>query len=183
MVAPVMRALGPPDMKMHTMSMPHLMFYAPNITNEDIGAAPNLSDHFTLLYPFIDKQGIAEQSCMIQLIGQGDRGPHLRRDAMVTWLMRRAIGAFERTWNYDARYLYDILEASPRAARLFWRVASLGQYRRDIPIEAWAAAGITAVRHEDCGPCTPRRDHGRTGRRQPGGAARGAEGRSGADAG
>jgi alkylhydroperoxidase family enzyme len=73
---------------------------------------------------------------------------------MVAWLMRRAIGAFERTWNYDARYLYDILEASPRAARLFWRVASLGQYRRDIPIEAWAAASITAVRHEDCGPCT-----------------------------
>jgi hypothetical protein len=58
---------------------------------------------------------------------------------MVTWLMRRAIGAFERTWNYDARYLYDILEASPRAARLFWRVASLGQYRRDIPVEAWAS--------------------------------------------
>ena len=73
---------------------------------------------------------------------------------MVAWLMRRAIGAFERTWNYDARYLYDILEASPRAARLFWRVASLGQYRRDIPIEAWAAASITTVRHEDCGPCT-----------------------------
>jgi alkylhydroperoxidase family enzyme len=73
---------------------------------------------------------------------------------MVTWLMRRAIGAFERKWNYDARYLRDILEASPRAARLFWRVASLGQYRRDLPIEAWSAAGITAVRHEDCGPCT-----------------------------
>ena len=43
MVAPVMRALGPPDMKIHTMSMPHLMFYAPSITNEDIGAVPNLS--------------------------------------------------------------------------------------------------------------------------------------------
>ncbi|MGH9841208.1 MAG: hypothetical protein ACREEM_20840, partial [Blastocatellia bacterium] len=28
MVAPVMRAVGPPDMKVHTMSMPHVMFYA-----------------------------------------------------------------------------------------------------------------------------------------------------------
>jgi hypothetical protein len=73
---------------------------------------------------------------------------------MVTWLMRRAIGAFERQWSYDARYLYDILEASPRAARLFWSVARLGQYRRDIPSDAWSAAGITTVRHEDCGPCT-----------------------------
>jgi hypothetical protein len=73
MVAPVMRALGPPDMKMHTMSMPHLMFYAPNITNEDIGAVPNLSDHSTLRYPFIDQQGNAEQSYMIQLIGQAEK--------------------------------------------------------------------------------------------------------------
>jgi len=72
MIAPVMRALGPPDMKMHTMSMPHLMFYAPNITNEDIGAVPDLSVHASLLYPFIDRQGIDEQSYMIQLIGAAE---------------------------------------------------------------------------------------------------------------
>ena len=28
----------------HTMPVPHLMFYAPNLTNEDIGAVPN-ADH------------------------------------------------------------------------------------------------------------------------------------------
>lgn len=73
MVAPVMRALGPPDMKMHTMAMPHLMFYAPHLTNEDIGAVPDLSVHSSLLYPFIDRQGIAEQSYMIQLVGEAER--------------------------------------------------------------------------------------------------------------
>lgn len=73
MIAPVMRALGPPDMKMHTMSMPHLMFYAPGITNEDIGAAPDFSVHSSLLYPFIDKQGISEQSYVIQLIGAAEK--------------------------------------------------------------------------------------------------------------
>jgi hypothetical protein len=73
MLAPVMRASGPPDMKVHTMPMPHLMFYAPNITNEDIGAVPNLSVHSSLLYPFIDKQGNAEQSYMIQLIGEAEK--------------------------------------------------------------------------------------------------------------
>jgi hypothetical protein len=73
MVAPVMRTVGPPDMKVHTMPMPHLMFYAPNITNEDIGAAPDLSVHSSLLYPFIDKQGIAEQSYVIQLIGEAEK--------------------------------------------------------------------------------------------------------------
>ena len=73
MVAPLMRALGPPDMQLHTMSMPHLMFSAPNITNDDIGAVPDLRVHASLLYPFIDKQGIAEQSYMIQLIGEAEK--------------------------------------------------------------------------------------------------------------
>jgi hypothetical protein len=73
MISPVMRALGPPDMKMHTMSMPHLMFYAPGVTNEDIGAVPDLSVHATLLYPFIDRQGISEQSYMIQLVGAAEK--------------------------------------------------------------------------------------------------------------
>ncbi len=73
MVAPVFRTVGPPDMKVHTMPMPHVMFYAPNITNEDIGAFPNLGIHSSLLYPFIDKQGIAEQSYMIQLIGEAEK--------------------------------------------------------------------------------------------------------------
>jgi hypothetical protein len=48
----------------------------------------------------------------------------------------------------------DIIDASPRAAWLFSRAAALGQFRRDVPLEPWYAAGITAVRHEDCGPCT-----------------------------
>jgi len=69
MVAPVMRTWMMPDFKVHTMSMPHLMFYAPNITNEDIGAVPNSS----LLYPFSLKEGIAEQTYMIQLIGEAEK--------------------------------------------------------------------------------------------------------------
>jgi hypothetical protein len=73
MVGPVMRTVGPPDMKVHTMPMPHLMFYAPSVTNEDIGAVPDLAVHASLLYPFIDRQGIAEQSYMIQLIGEAER--------------------------------------------------------------------------------------------------------------
>lgn len=73
MVAPLMRAVGPPDMKVHTMAMPHLMFYAPNLTNEDIGAVPDFSVHASLLYPFIDKQGNPEQSYMIQLIGEAEK--------------------------------------------------------------------------------------------------------------
>jgi hypothetical protein len=73
MVAPIMRTVGPPDMNVHTMAMPHLMFYAPYMTNEDIGAVPDLSVHASLLFPFIDKQGNAAQSYMIQLIGEAEK--------------------------------------------------------------------------------------------------------------
>ncbi len=73
---------------------------------------------------------------------------------MIKWALRKAIGKFERDWNYDASYMRDMTDASPRAAWLFSRAAALGQFRRDVPIEPWFAAGITAVRHEDCGPYT-----------------------------
>ena len=63
---------------------------------------------------------------------------------MIKWALRRAIDKFERDWNYDASYMRDMIDASPRAAWLFARVAALGQFRRDLQIEAWCAAGITA---------------------------------------
>lgn len=73
MVAPIFRTMGPPDMKVRTMAMPHVMFYAPHVTNEDIGAVPDLSVHASLLNPFIDKQGNAEQSYVIQLSGEAEK--------------------------------------------------------------------------------------------------------------
>lgn len=73
MVAPIMRTVGPPDLKVHTMAMPHLMFYAPHVTNEDIGAVPDLADHSSLLHPFIDRQGNGEQSYVIQLVGETEK--------------------------------------------------------------------------------------------------------------
>ncbi len=69
MIAPIMRTWMLPDWNVHTMPIPHLMFYAPNVTNEDIGALPDSS----LLYPFIFKEGLAEQSYMIQLIGEAEK--------------------------------------------------------------------------------------------------------------
>jgi hypothetical protein len=73
---------------------------------------------------------------------------------MVRWFLRRAIGKFERQWNYDAGYMRELIEVSPRAAWLFARATALGRFRRDIPLAPWFTAGITAVHHEDCGPCT-----------------------------
>ena len=73
---------------------------------------------------------------------------------MLRWLLRRMAVSFERKWNYDASYLKEIIDISPRAAWMFARATSLGNYRHDVPVAALFAAGITAVRAEDCGPCT-----------------------------
>jgi hypothetical protein len=73
MVGPIFRTVGPPDMDVRTLAMPHLMFYAPHVTNEDIGALPDLADHASLLSPFIDRQGNPEQSYMIQLVGAAEK--------------------------------------------------------------------------------------------------------------
>jgi hypothetical protein len=73
MVAPVMRTAGPPDMQIHTMAMPHLMFYAPGLTNADIGAMPNLADPASLRWPLIDRQGIDENSYIIQMVGEAEK--------------------------------------------------------------------------------------------------------------
>jgi hypothetical protein len=73
---------------------------------------------------------------------------------MFRWALHRVIHRFERRWSYDASYMREIIDASPRAAWLFSRAAALGQFRRDVPAEVWCTAGITAVRLADCGPCT-----------------------------
>lgn len=73
MLAPVMRTAGPPDLRIHTMAMPHLMFYAPGLTNADIGAMSELADRASLRWPFIDRQGIDEHSYIIQMVGAAEK--------------------------------------------------------------------------------------------------------------
>ena len=50
------------------------------------------------------------------------------------------VGSFERQWNYDASYVHEMIDADPRAAWMFQRAASLGKYRKDVPVDALAAA-------------------------------------------
>jgi hypothetical protein len=73
---------------------------------------------------------------------------------MMKWLLSRWISKFERTWNYDASYLRDVLDADPRALAAFGKVAALSNYRKDVPPAAYCAAGIVGTMAEDCGPCS-----------------------------
>jgi hypothetical protein len=73
---------------------------------------------------------------------------------MLKWYLRRQIAAFERTWNYDAHYIRDMIDADPRALMVLGKLQGLSRYRRGLPLRAYCAAGIIAVMAEDCGPCT-----------------------------
>lgn len=81
MLAPLQRTVGPPDLRVVTISLPHLMFYAPHVTNQEIGARPDLADPATLRYPFIDRQGPAAHSYMIQLVGESEKARILADEA------------------------------------------------------------------------------------------------------
>jgi hypothetical protein len=73
---------------------------------------------------------------------------------MISWFLRRWIDKFERTWNYDASYLRDLLDADPRALMAFSKVAAISNYRKDVPPAVFFAASIIGIMSEDCGPCT-----------------------------
>ena len=73
---------------------------------------------------------------------------------MLRWFLRRQIARFERTWNYDASYIHELIDTDPRALLAFGKVQAISGYRKDVPAAAYYAAGIVAVMAEDCGPCT-----------------------------
>ena len=81
---------------------------------------------------------------------------------MFKWFLRRQIAGFERTWNYDASYMHELIDTDPQAMLAFGKLQALSRYRKDVPAAALAAAGIVAVMSEDCGPCHAAWDrHGR----------------------
>lgn len=72
---------------------------------------------------------------------------------MLKAIMAAAIGRFETRYLYDATYIRDLLEASPKALNAFQGVRTLAGFREGAPAAALAAAGLAATLAEDCGPC------------------------------
>jgi hypothetical protein len=73
---------------------------------------------------------------------------------MLGWLVKRRLASFQKEFNYDPRYMLDILEASPRAFFPFSWMSGLAAHREEVSREAWYAAKLVATLAEDCGPCT-----------------------------
>src|SRR3954471_15528132 len=77
-----------------------------------------------------------------------------RRAAMMKWLIRNRLRAFERKYGYDVTYMRELLGTDCRAFVAFARATKIGEYRRDLPREVYWAAKLVGIVSEDCGPCT-----------------------------
>ena len=73
---------------------------------------------------------------------------------MLSWFLRRRLDAFERSFDYDMSYAREIAAVSPKALLMVFRATNLGNYKKDIPLDAWFAARLVTIAYEDCGPCT-----------------------------
>ena len=73
---------------------------------------------------------------------------------MLKAIARNRIRAFSHRYDYDARYMEAVLDASPAAFFKFAKLADAASHRESAPIDAYFAAKIAGARAEDCGPCT-----------------------------
>ena len=73
---------------------------------------------------------------------------------MLKWLFHRKLRAFERAHDYDASFMHEVLDTDMSAFMKFGFATGLGSYRKDVPLEAHFAAGLTSSMQADCGPCT-----------------------------
>lgn len=72
---------------------------------------------------------------------------------MLKWLIRRRLAAFEKKYGYDAGYMHELMDADFTAFRHFARAIGGGQYKGVLPRDAWYAAKLATMQHDDCGPC------------------------------
>lgn len=72
---------------------------------------------------------------------------------MLKWLIRRRLAAFEKKYGYDAGYMHELMDTDFTAFRYFAKAISGGHYQGAVPRDAWWAAKLATLQHDDCGPC------------------------------
>jgi len=74
---------------------------------------------------------------------------------MLKRFIHARIRAFERRYDYDARYLHELADLDGAGLRAFSGAAArLGRRHAEVPAAAWFGARLAAMLAEDCGPCT-----------------------------
>lgn len=73
---------------------------------------------------------------------------------MLNWLVKKQLDKFERRWGYDTSYVREIVdEAGVGAVMPLQGLEKAGSFRRNVPLETYYGAKITAAKLSDCGPC------------------------------
>jgi hypothetical protein len=72
---------------------------------------------------------------------------------MLGWLVKKKLAAFEKDFGYDASYMREMYEVSPKAFWKYSKITGMSSLREDVSKEAWYAAKIVTTLAEDCGPC------------------------------
>jgi len=62
---------------------------------------------------------------------RGPRSAGRRSEAMLGWLVKKRIAAFEKEFDYDMEYARDMYSASPRAFWKFSKILALSEHRED----------------------------------------------------
>ena len=73
---------------------------------------------------------------------------------MLYAFVRGQLDRFARTWDYDVTYMREILDEAGIGAILPMQgLSKLSFYRKDVPLDVYYGAKLTAAVAGDCGPC------------------------------
>ncbi|MBQ4837811.1 hypothetical protein [Pseudoalteromonas luteoviolacea] len=72
---------------------------------------------------------------------------------MIKYLLNKQILAMKSQYQYDVRYMEDIIAADLPAFLKYWGFTTMSSHRAHVPMAPLFAARIRTLISEDCGPC------------------------------
>lgn len=85
---------------------------------------------------------------------QAPQSPQAQTQPRSIEAARGELRAFGQHFDYDVSYLESLMQASPGAFFAFEGAMGASRFQKAAPTELLAIVKITALRTEDCGPCT-----------------------------
>lgn len=73
---------------------------------------------------------------------------------MIRYLFNKMLLSTKQRYDYDVRYMQDILQASPSAFLKLMGFQTMSSHSGNLPPEPLYAARLRAIIWDDCGPCT-----------------------------
>jgi len=72
---------------------------------------------------------------------------------MLKWFLKRQLAAFGKKWDYDTGYMQEIVDQAGLGAVMPMQALQKLNYRKNVPLDAYYGAALTAAKAGDCGPC------------------------------